>query len=398
MASIHSRFRTARVIGLRLATGAVVLAALGAVSGRLLASQPATRVAVYVGTYTGGVSRGIYRFDLDTVSGTASTPELAAETRNPSFLAMHPNGLILYAVNEVGNFGGALMGAVSAFAVDAVGHLFFMNQEASSGIDPCHLAVDPSGRHVLVSNYTSGTLAVLPFASLGRLSPASAVYDHWGRGPVRSRQEGPHSHAAIFDPSGQFVFEADLGADLIHAYRFDAASGRLTPNEWFGSGLPPGAGPRHLAWNPSGRVLYAINELNSTVTAFHFNAWLGSIEPVQTVSTRPDGFTGPNSAAEIAVLPNGRFLYASNRGHDSLAVFSIDPATGRLTPAGHVSTGGKTPRHFAIDPTNRWLLAANQGSGSITIFRLDAATGQLSEAGRVTVPDPVCLLFSQEFR
>jgi 6-phosphogluconolactonase len=391
-------FPAALVMGLRVTSCILVVAAIAAISIRATASQPATRVAVYVGTYTGGASRGIYRFDLDTASGTASVPELAAETTNPSFLAMHPNGLILYAVNEVSDFGGARMGAVSAFAVDAVGHLFFINRQPSGGADPCHLAIDPAGRHVLVANYSSGSLAVLPLASLGRLSPSSSVHGHRGRGADPVRQAGPHSHAVVFDPSGQFVFEADLGTDRIHAFRFDAATGRLTPNEYRDAALPPGAGPRHLAWNPSGRVLYSVNELNSTVTAYHFNAWLGSIEPVQTVSTRPDGFTGPNSAAEIAVLPNGRFLYASNRGHESLAVFAIDPATGRLTPAGHVPTGGKTPRHFAIDPTNRWLLAANQESGSITIFRLDAATGQLSEAGRVAVPDPVCLLFSQEFR
>jgi len=379
-------------------TGALTATPRAASRIPAVAGYDNARHTIYVGTYTGGVSRGIYRFDLDTTSGAATEPELAAETTNPSFLALHPNGLVLYAVNEVNHFRGAGTGAVSAFAVDATGRLLFMNQQGSGGADPCHLAVDASGRHVLVANYSSGSLAVLPLASQGRLSPTSSVQSHRGHGPDPRRQESPHSHAVVFDPAGRFVLEADLGTDRIHVFRFDAASGRLTPNEHLDAALPPAAGPRHLAWHPSGRVLYSVNELNSTVTAFHFDAARGALTTVQTVPTLPDGFTGPNTAAEIAVLPTGRYLYASNRGHDSLAVFAIEPDTGRLTPAGHVPTGGKTPRHFAIDPSNRWLLAANQDSGSITIFRLDAATGRLTAAGRVAVPDPVCLLFSQEAR
>jgi 6-phosphogluconolactonase len=398
MKLVPLHFASAPGAAARLVMCGLFLAALGHAPSRLVASQTGTRVAVYVGTYTGGASRGIYRFDLDTSSGTATDPELAVETTNPSFLAMHPNGLILYAVNEVGNLGGAKTGGVSAFAIDATGRLIFMNQQSSSGADPCHLAVDPSGRHVLVANYSSGSVAVLPLESLGRLSPASAVHDHRGRGPVRGRQDGPHSHAVLFDPSGHFLFEADLGTDRIHAYRFDSASGRLDPDESRDAALPPGAGPRHLAWHPSGRVLYSVNELNSTITAFHFDAARGALDDIQTVSTLPRGFTGPNTAAEIAVLSDGRFLFASNRGHDSLSVFAIDPATGALTAAGHVATGGKTPRHFAIDPSNRWLLAANQDSDSITIFRLDAETGRLTASGTVAVPKPVCVLFAQEVR
>jgi 6-phosphogluconolactonase len=290
------------------------------------------------------------------------------------------------------------MGAVSAFAVDATGRLFFMNQQPSSGADPCHLAVDPSGRHLLVANYSSGTIAVLPFASLGRLSPSSSVHDHRGSGPNPVRQTGPHAHAVVFDPSGRFVFEADLGADRIHLFRFDPASGRLDPDQARDTALPPGAGPRHLAWHPSGRLLYAINELGSTITAFLFDALSGELTAVQRVSTLPDGFTGPSTAAEIAVLPNGRFLFASNRGHDSLAVFAVDPSSGRLTAAGHVPAGGMGPRHFAVDASSRWLLAANQGSDAITLFRLDADTGHLTPAGAVAVPSPVCVLFGGPVR
>jgi 6-phosphogluconolactonase len=375
------------------------VAIVAAAPARKDAGEPGTRLAVYVGTYTDRTSRGIYRFDLDTSSGAATTPELAAETTNPSFLAMHPNGSVLYAVNEVANFGGANTGAVSAFAVDpATGRLSFLNQQPSSGADPCHLALDPSGRHLVVANYSSGTIAVLPLAALGRLSPSSSVHDHRGSGPNRSRQAGPHAHAVVFDPSGRFVFEADLGSDRIHLFRFDPASGRVDPEPSRDAALPPGDGPRHLAWHPSGRLLYAINELSSTVTAFLFDAASGELTTVQRVSTLPDGFTGPNTAAEIAVVPNGRFLIASNRGHDSLAVFRIEPTTGMLAPFGHVPTGGRTPRHFAIDASSRWLLAANQDSDSIAIFRLDADTGHLTPAGQVAVPRPVCILLGRSVR
>lgn len=396
MMLVLSPFSTVLITGARLAAGVLLLAALGVVSTRLTAGQTGTRVVVYVGTYTGGASRGIYRFELDSSSGATTAPELAAEATNPSFLALRQDGRVLYAVNEVANFGGANTGAVSAFAVDpATGRLSFLNQQPTGGADPCHLAVDGPGRHILVANYSSGTVAALPIAADGRLSPASSVRSHTGRGPNGDRQQGPHAHAVAFDPSGRYVFESNLGTDRIYAFRFDAATGRLEPHDPADTALAPGAGPRHLAWHPSGRVLYSVNELNSTVTAFRFDLAHGSLAADQTAPTLPVGFTGQNTAAEIAVLQNGRFLYASNRGHDSLAVFAIDPATGTLTSAGYVPTGGKTPRHFAIDPANRWLLAANQSSGSITIFRLDAATGHLSEAGRVAVPDPVCLLLSQ---
>ncbi len=359
------------------------------------------RVPIYVGTYTDGASRGIYRFDFDTLSGAVTSAVVAAESRNPSFLALHPNGTVLYAVNEMADFGGANAGAVSAFSIDqASGALALMNQQSSAGADPCHLAVDSRGRNLLVANYSGGSVAVLPLAADGSLRAAASVRRPPGNGPDKSRQEGPHAHAIVLDRAERFAFEADLGADRIYAYRFDAAAGRLEPNDPAAVALEPGSGPRHLVWHPSGQYLYAINELRSTVTVFRYDASRGALSEMQTVTTLPAGFTGKNTAAEIAVNEDGegRFLYASNRGNDSLAVFAIDARSGTLTPAGHIPTGGRTPRHFVLDRSGRWLLVANQDSDSIVIFHIDLATGRPSPAGRVRVPKPACVLFAAALR
>jgi 6-phosphogluconolactonase len=333
---------------------------------------------------------------MDTASGASTDPVLAGESENPSFLALHPGGRILYAVNELETFGGAATGAVSAFAIDAAtGNLARLNQQASGGADPCHLVVDRDGRNVLVANYSGGSVAVLPLAADGRLEPASVVLRHAGTGPDSARQEGPHAHAIVLDPAERFALAADLGADRIFVYRFGAEAASLPSNDPASAALEPGSGPRHLAWHPSGSFLYAINELRSTVTAFHYDAVRGALESFQTITTLPAGFSGKNLAAELAVSPDGRFLYASNRGDDSLAVFRIDAASGALAPAGRVSTGGRAPRHFAIEPSGRWLLAANQNSDSITVFRLEPATGLPEPSGRMlTISKPVCILFA----
>jgi 6-phosphogluconolactonase len=355
-----------------------------------------TRLTVYVGTYTDGGSRGIYRFEFDPTSGASSNPVLAVESENPSFLALHPNGQVLYAVNELGAFGGATTGAVSAFAIDsATGNLTRLGQQPSGGADPCHLAVDRAGRNVLVANYSGGSVAVLPIGAGGGLLPATTVLRHDGSGPDRARQEGPHAHAVALDGAERFALAADLGADRIFVYRFNAAIGGLVPNDPAAVALEQGSGPRHLAWHPSGAFLYAINELRSTVTAFRYDAARGVPVSFQTVTTLPDGFSGKNKAAEVVVSPDGRFLYGSNRGDDSIAVFTIDAASGALTAAGHVRTGGNTPRHFAIDPSGRWLLVANQDSGSIVVFHLDPATGRPDPVGRpLALSKPVCILFA----
>ena len=354
-------------------------------------------VRVYIGTYTRGESRGIYLLEFDGSSGRfVSGPVLAGATEHPSFLAMHPNGRLMYAVNELKTYQGEPTGAVSAFEIDAAtGRLALLNQQPSEGTDPCHLVVDAAGRNVLVANYTSGTVAVFPLFPDGRLGPASAVRRRTGSGPVLGRQEGPHAHMIALDESGRFALWTDLGTDRILIDRFDGAAGTLEPNNPDSAGVQPGSGPRHLAWHPSRRAIYLLNELSSTVSALRFDADRGALELFQTASARSAEASGQTIAAEIAVSPDGRFLYASNRGDDDIAVFAIDESTLALTPAGHVRTGGRGPRSFAIDPSGRWLVAANEGSNSLVTFRLDPGSGALSVVGAdVPIPQPVCVLFA----
>ncbi len=404
-----------RGAGVLVLLAAAVLAGCGAGAGKTLpAPTPAGvengSMRIYVGTYTGGAtsdaegrrvdrSRGIYLLSIDRFSGrVVSGPVLAGETENPSFLALHPNGRFLYAVNELKTFEGKATGAVSAFAVDpATGLLTFLNRQPSEGTDPCHLVVDAAGRNVLVANYSSGTVAVLPLSTDGRIEPASSVRRGSGSGPVRARQEGPHAHQILLDPAGRFALWTDLGADRLHVDRFDAAAGKLEPNDPDGVALAPGSGPRHLAWHPSGRAVYLLNELSATVSVLGFDAGRGSLEVLQTLPTRAEGASAENTAAEIAVSPDGRFLTTSNRGDDDLAVFAIDGATLRLAPAGRVPSGGRGPRSFAIDTSGRWLVAANQGSGSLVVFRRDPTTGLPAAAGApIAVPEPVCVLLAPE--
>ena len=368
----------------------VTLAALAASAAVVAAAgEPVT---LYVGTYTDGTSRGIYRLTFDPATGTMSEPVLAVETKNPSFLALHPSGRFLYAAGEIGSFQGARTGAVSAFSIDPkTGDLALLNQQASEGTGPCHLVVDRTGRNVLVANYGGGTVAVLPIEADGRLKPASSVRVHEGTGPNKGRQEKPHAHGIYLDAAERFALSPDLGADRVFVYRFDAAKGTLEPH---GAGtLEPGSGPRHAAFHPTGKYLYAINELLSTLTVFSYDAEKGALAPLQTVTTLPAGFSGTSWTAEVAVSPDGRFVYGSNRGDDSLAVFRVDAGTGRLAAAGHAPVGGKTPRHFTIDPTGRFILAGHQGSGTIAVLRLDPATGMPALVGSpVKVDKPVCLL------
>jgi len=368
---------------------------LGLASSAAAADPPApapSRAMVYVGTYTGGDSRGIYRFELDLGTGDPSAPVLAAEAPNPAFLALHPSGRILYALSEVMALDGQRSGAVSAFALDpATETLTFMNRVPSGGPGPCHITVDRTGQNVLVANYAGGSVAVLPLSADGRLQPLSSLQQHTGTGPNPKRQEAPHAHGIVLDAAERFAFAPDLGADRIFVYDFDASHGLLRPRAAAAAALAPGSGPRHVAFHPDGRFLYAINELLSTVTAFRYDAANAGLTAFQTVSTLPPDFSGPNTAAEIAVSADGRFLYGSNRGHDSLVVFSIDAASGRLSPIGHVPTGGRTPRHFALGPTGRWLLAANQDSGNVVVFRLNG--GMPEPTGRaIAVDRPVCVL------
>jgi 6-phosphogluconolactonase len=295
-------------------------------------------------------------------------------------------------VGEIESFRGAKTGALSSFAIDpATGGLTLLNQQPSEGPGPCHLVVDKAGRNVLVANYGGGNVAALPIGDDGRLKPAVSVRAHEGSGPDQARQEKPHAHGIYLDAAERFALSPDLGADRVFVYRFDSTRGALEPQGT--APLDPGSGPRHLTFHPSGRYAYVINELLSTVTALAYDATKGALAPVQTVTTLPEGFSGTSWTAEVAVSPDGRFLYGSNRGHDSLAVFRVDPTSGRLTAAGHVPVGGKTPRHFTIEPRGRWLLAAHQDSDSIAVFRLDPATGMPTPVGSpIAVPKPVCVL------
>jgi 6-phosphogluconolactonase len=358
---------------------------------------PALRAAdylVYFGTYTRGESKGIYVAHFDGASGRLGAVELAAETPSPSFLAIHPNQRFLYAVSELYQTGGPKGGAVSAFAIDrASGKLTFLNKVSSRGGGPCHLAIDKTGKFIAVANYGTGSAAVMPIQEDGRLGEASGFQQHSGSSVDPKRQQGPHAHSVNFSPDNRFLFVADLGLDKVLVYRFDASQGAIEPNDPPSAAVKPGSGPRHFTFHPNGRFAYVINEMASTVTAFAYDARRGALREIQTISTLPKDFTGTNHTAEVLAHPSGKFLYGSNRGHDSIAAFSIS-AKGTLTALGQTSTQGKVPRNFNLDPTGAWLLAANQDSDNVVVFRIDAKTGRLEPNGQsVRVVAPVCIKF-----
>ncbi len=371
--------------------GSMATASLAAGQGE--ARHASGNLRVYVGTYTRGQSKGIYLCHLDLADGTLEPVGVAAEVANPSFLALHPSRPLLYAVGELGSFSGKRTGAVSAFSIERkTGKLTLLNQQPSQGAGPCHLAVDPSGRCVLVANYGGGSVACLPIREDGRLGEATSFVQHEGSSVNLRRQQGPHAHSINLDAAGRFAFAADLGLDKILIYRFDAEGGTLLPNDPPWVQVAPGAGPRHFAFHPTGRYAYVINELSSTVTAFEYDARRGALSPLQTISTLPKDFQGDNTTAEVQVHPSGRFLYGSNRGHDSIAAFAVDADTGKLTYLANEPTQGKTPRNFGIDPTGACLLAANQATDNIVVFRIHSKTGVLHPTGHsADVPSPVCV-------
>jgi 6-phosphogluconolactonase len=360
-------------------------------------ARPSGKYFVYVGTYTedGSKSKGIYAYRFDPATSEITAIGLVAETINPSFVALHPNRRFLYAVNEVGKYKGQSSGAVSAFAIDRVkGKLTLLNEVSSRGADPCYITLDKTGKYVLVANYTGGSVAVFPVLEDGRLGEATAFVQHHGHGTNPERQEGPHAHSIDLSPDNLFAVVDDLGLDQVIAYRFDETKGSLTPNEPAFAKADAGAGPRHLAFHPNGKSAYVINEMQSTVTAFAYDNAGGALRSRQTVSTLPKGFTGHNDDAEVQVHPSGKFLYASNRGHDSIAVFAIEPVKNTLKLVEHVPTQGKTPRSFEIDPTGSLLFAENQKSDNIVVFRIDGKTGRLTPTGKVLeVAAPVCVKF-----
>ena len=380
--------RALRSIALRLA---IVLLA------NYVSAAPATgQYLVYIGTYTDkGASKGIYAYRFNAATAELTSLGLAAETANPSFLAIHPNHKFLYSVNEVGDYKGHKSGAVSAFSIDqATGKLTLLNQVESRGADPCYITVDKTGKYVLVANYTGGSVATFPVLADGRLGEASAFVQHTGHGPDPQRQEAPHAHSIDLSPDDRFAIVDDLGLDETLVYKFDSSKGSLTPNSPAFAKVAPGAGPRHFALHPNGKFAYVVNEMGWTVSAFGYDAGAGVLHPLQTISTLPKDFTGTNSDAEIEVHPSGKFLYASNRGHDSIAVFAIDASQGTLTPIEYASTKGKEPRHFEIAPGGELLFAANEHSGNVVVFRIDQQTGRLTPAEKeLQIGAPVCVKF-----
>jgi 6-phosphogluconolactonase len=345
-----------------------------------------------VGTYTGKTgSKGIYALDFDPATGKLTLKGLAAESNSPSFVVIHPNGKFAYAANEAGK-----QSTITAFSIDAKSaKLTQLNQLPALGDDPCHLSFDNTGKYLFAANYSSGNAVVFPILADGKLGEHTALTKDAGAvGPNKERQEGPHAHWIEASPDNRFVFVSDLGLDELLSYRFDSTKGTLTPNNPPFAKLSAAAGPRHAAFSPDGKFLYVVSELNSTVAVFAYDSANGTLQDLQVVSTLPGDFHGRNDTAEIAVHPNGKWLFASNRGRDTIAVFAIDPATGKLQSAGDFPTGGKEPRHVAIDPTGHFLLAENQNSNSIVVFRIDLATGTLTPAGEsASVPSPVCLAF-----
>ena len=372
------------------------IAALGAFASRGTArtGQRNHLVNLYVGTYTSGKNEGIYIYRMNLDTGELKRLN-SSKAVNPSFLAIDPSRRHLYAVNEVTEFAGKSSGAVSAFYIDSpTGNLTFLNQQPSLGADPCHVIVDRTGRFVLVANYTGGNVSVFPVRRDGSLGSATDVVQHHGSSVNKERQDGPHAHCLILDHANRYAFATDLGLDKILIYRFDSRRGKLTPGKEPWVQLKPGAGPRHFTFHPNGKHAYVINELDSTLTGFEYDAANGTLHSMQTVSTLPTNFSGHNDCADLHISPSGKFLYGSNRGHNSIVVFTIDKSSGKLTYLEHVSTQGKTPRNFAIDPTGRFLLVANQESDTIVTLRIDSVTGRLTPTIHVAeVPAPVCLKF-----
>jgi 6-phosphogluconolactonase len=373
------------------------LLTLGLVAWATSAAVGAEGSLVYFGTYTGSGSQGIYVSHFDAETGRLSPPELAASTPNPSFLAVHPSGRYLYAVNELDEFRREKAGAASAFTIDAsTGMLRALSEVSTRGTGPCHVSLDGSGRHAFIANYGGGSVAVLPVGEDGSLGPATSFVQHSGHGPSAERQEGPHAHEVLVDPSGQWLWAADLGLDKVLAYRLDGAKGLLATPAAAAATLAPGSGPRHFAFADGGRHLFVLGEMTLTVTAFRVNPATGAATVVQTLSTLPAGIspTAKDSGAELQLHPSGRFLYASNRGPDSITVFSIDAAKGTLKQIEVVSSGGKTPRGFSIDPSGRYLLVGNQDSGNVVVFAIDGDTGRLKPVGEpVPVATPVSVAF-----
>lgn len=346
---------------------------------------------VYYGTKNQSGSKGIYTGTLDLKSGSLSEPQLAAEVENPGFIAISQSERFLYAVAS-GQSGQKIV----AFSIERdSGKLKKLNSQEVGGANPCHVSVGPKDNYVVFANYTGGSCGMMPLAVDGTLKPRSSFFQHTGASGVNEqRQEAPHPHSAMTDPTGRFVMVPDLGQDKVRVYRVANDGKSMKPNDPPFATVPAGGGPRHVNFHPSGQWMYSNNELTSAVTVFDLDDATGAAKAKQTISTLPDGFTGSNSTAEILVHPNGRFLYCSNRGHDSIASFTIDQKSGSLTATGRTSSGGKTPRNFGITPDGRYVVAANQNSDDVAVLKVDSATGKLTPTGsKIKVPHCICVRF-----
>lgn len=374
------------------------LALLSALTIAVCSATASAETLVYFGTYTKAGpdgSRGIYVSTLDEKTGQLGEPKLAAEVASPSFLEIHPNRQFLYAVSETSKSAtGQPGGTVTAYRIGKDGLLTQINAQSTGGAGPCHVTVDPTGRCIVVANYGGGSCASFPIAADGSLKEAGSVIQHTGSSADQNRQKGPHAHSANISPDGKFAFVADLGTDDIFIYGLDAAAGTLTPR---GSAkVTPGSGPRHFAFHPGGKYAWVINEITLTLTGFTYDTAAGKLTEIQTIGTIPDADRAQKglSTAEVRVHPGGKFVYGSNRGHDTIAVFQVDPATGKLTHVENEPIQGKTPRNFNIDPTGQWLLAAGQSSNTVSVFAIDQTTGALTYANhQIAVGSPVCIRF-----
>jgi len=358
-------------------------------------SNPPSSSIAYVGGYTDKEGKGIYAFRFNAQTGKMVPLGLAVATPNPSFIVLHPTGKYLYAVGFTGPATGPRIGLVSAFAVDPVSSkLTLLNQQSSGGGGPVRIVIDQDGAHALVANYGTGNVSVLPVEADGRLDTATALEQHTGSGPNQSRQDRPHAHSFVLDPANHFAFACDLGIDQVRIYQFAAASGTLIRHG--STTLAPGSGPRHLAFSPDGNFAYVISEMLSTITVFRYDSAEGKLTEIQTIGTLPPEWKGINTAAEVHVHPSGKFVYASNRGNDSIATFRTAP-DGRLSLVGLTPCGGKTPRFFTLDSTGAWLLCAHQNSGTIAVFKIDPDTGLPKKTGApITVPNPTCIVLRPE--
>ena len=348
----------------------------------------------FVGTTTrNSASEGIYVYRMDPATGAPTSVGTAPKVVDPGFLAIHPNGRFVYSVNEVADFQGKRAGGASAFTFDPVtGRMTLLNQQSAVGAGPCHISLDRTGQYAMLANYLGGSVTMLPIQKDGSLGQACDHHEHEGSSIDPQRQKKPYAHSIWPDPANRFVFAVDLGIDKVMSYKLDLAKGKLVPNDVPYVRVPAGSGPRHMDFHPNGKYAYVINELGNTVTCFLYDSARGALIEFDTVSTLPEGYTETSYCADIHVSPSGRFVYGSNRGHDSIAIFSVDQSTGRLALIGLEPTQGNFPRNFALDPSGNWLFVANQNANNIVTFRVDTETGMLSATGQVIeVPRPICI-------